>query len=41
MIYNLSNVEDYKPNITKQAILNVTTEEEIFRHYLEFDFKKG
>jgi|TARA_R100001530_G_C4315937_1_gene154382 hypothetical protein len=41
MIYNLSNVEDYKPNITKQAILNVTTEEEIFRHYLEFDFKLG
>ena len=41
MIYNLSNVEDYKPNITKQAILNVTTEEEIFRHYLGFDFKLG
>jgi hypothetical protein len=41
MIYNLSNVENYKPNITKQAILNVTTEEEIFRHYLGFDFKLG
>jgi len=41
MIYNLSNVENYKPDITKQAILNVTTEEEIFRHYLGFDFKLG
>ena len=39
MIYNLSNVENYKPDITKQAILNITTEEEIFRHYLGFDFK--
>ena len=41
MIYNLSNVENYKPDITKQAILNITTEEEIFRHYLGFDFKLG
>ena len=41
MIYNLSNVENYKPDITKQAILNITTEEEIFRHYLGFDFRLG
>ncbi|QDP46408.1 MAG: hypothetical protein GOVbin1709_70 [Prokaryotic dsDNA virus sp.] len=40
-MYNLENVEEYKPSLTKKDILDVTSEEEIFRHYLGFDFKLG
>ena len=30
-MYNLENVEEYIPSLTKKDILDVTSEEEIFR----------
>jgi|TARA_Y100000310_G_C20635514_1_gene790950 5S rRNA maturation endonuclease (ribonuclease M5) len=40
-MYNLENVEEYIPSLTKKDILDIISEEEIFRHYLGFDFKLG
>ena len=39
-MYDLSKIKEYEP-VSKENILRLVSEEEIFRHFLGYDFKIG